>query len=80
MSILETIFQGCTVIEYHVPGPDYIIKHGESGSLVKNIDQMSEIIQKGERVLVEIACKRGRDSFLWNNTASKMSEWICNNI
>lgn len=46
MSILEALYQECPVVARHAPGPDSIVKHGETGFLCDTVDEMCEQIDK----------------------------------
>lgn len=46
MSILEALYQECPVIARHAPGPDTIIKNGETGFLCNTVAEMCEKVEK----------------------------------
>lgn len=71
MAILEAMYQNCTVVARHAPGPDYIIVNGKSGYLVNSVREMAEIILEGKNC-AENAKKRVEDAFLWHGTAVEM--------
>lgn len=71
MAILEAMYQNCTVVARHAPGPDYIIENGKSGILVDSVKEMAEKIQSDVSCGLE-AHKRVIDSFLWSSTAKKV--------
>lgn len=68
MAILEAMYQECTVIARHAPGPDFIIEDGESGYLRDSIQGMVDVIYS-EKSLGEQARKRVEENFLWSKTA-----------
>ncbi|WP_255899713.1 glycosyltransferase [Priestia aryabhattai] len=68
MSILEAMYQGCTVVAFKAPGPNYIIEDGVSGYLVNNIKEMEEKV-KNENFLEEESKKRIQSNFRWELTA-----------
>ncbi|MCR5487729.1 MAG: glycosyltransferase [Lachnospiraceae bacterium] len=74
MCILEAMYQGCTVLALHAPGPDYIIEDGVSGFLAGNIEEMKNIILSGKRILPADAGRRVEENFLWEHTARIMDE------
>jgi len=76
MSILEAMYQGCTVIANHAPGPDSIIENKKSGFLVNTTDQMAELIINGYRCDRENVKGRVKEMFLWDTTAAKFDRWI----
>lgn len=76
MSILEAMYQGCTVIANHAPGPDFIIQDGISGYLVEDINQMEDIIKNKKHLSQDAVIDRILQCFLWDNTAKKIHNWI----
>jgi 1,2-diacylglycerol 3-alpha-glucosyltransferase len=73
MSILEAMYQGCTVVAKKAPGPDYIIEDGISGYLVGTIEQMADTI-KTKRMTKEKAIERVMKHFTWDTTASIVND------
>lgn len=73
MAILEAMYQSCTVVARHAPGPDYIIEDGKSGYLADSVEQMGEIVSSGVSC-GQNARQRILDSFLWISTAKKILE------
>lgn len=71
MAILEAMYQNCTVVARHAPGPDYIIENGKSGILVDSVKEMAEKINSNVSC-ESLAHNRVVDSFLWLNTAEKV--------
>jgi len=69
MSILEAMYQGCTVVAFKAPGPSYIIEDGISGSLVDNTNEMKEKLVHGDLQGIE-AQKRISSTFGWESTAN----------
>lgn len=76
MSILEAMYQGCTVIANHAPGPDFIIVDGVSGYLVNNTAAMIKIIIENQHPKRDEIVSRIEHHFLWDTTAQKIDEWI----
>lgn len=76
MSILEAMYQGCTVLACHAPGPDYIIENGSSGYLVDNIDDMKKIILSDAKLDKDNIKRRVTEKFVWEKTAWKFDAWI----
>ncbi len=76
MAILEAMYQGCTVIAAHAPGPDTIIENGVSGFLVDNLDETKRIIIDNRKLNKEQVRRRITDHFLWDKTALIMDEWV----
>ena len=76
MSILEAMYQGCTVIALHAPGPDYIIENDRNGFLADNTDEMKSMIVHNKKIPPNEAKKRIIDAFTWENTAKIIKEQI----
>ncbi len=72
MSILEAMYQGCSVIARHAPGPDFIIEDNVSGFLVSGIDSMTKIIKSDVKLNQEEIKKRIKEHFVWDATADIM--------
>lgn len=49
MALLEAMYYGNTVIAYNAPGPNDIIVNNDVGFLVKNDDELVEIVIKGRK-------------------------------
>lgn len=78
MSILEAMYQGCTVVAKKAPGPEYILEDGDCGFLVSTIEGMAETI-KAKKQTKEHAVKRVLEHFTWDRTAvlvTKIFSWI----
>lgn len=76
MSILEAMYQDCTVLACHAPGPDFIIEDGVSGFLAENTDAMAELVRGGARLAPGAARSRILEHFVWSNTAGQIDEWL----
>ncbi len=76
MSILEAMYQGCTTVAMHAPGPDMILEDGVSGYLANNLDEMKKILTTRGRLQREVVRKRITDCFTWEKAASLFDEWI----
>lgn len=68
MAILEAMYQGCTVIAIHAPGPDYIIENGKSGFLVDSVSEMVRVINDAKRVVNPR--ERILGAFTWDKTVA----------
>ena len=80
MSILEAMYQGCSVIAFHAPGPDEIISRNTDGFLVSTIDEMRDIITENKKIGKERARERVLEFFMWEKTVEKFDSWIKNSI
>ncbi|WP_026568361.1 glycosyltransferase [Bacillus sp. UNC41MFS5] len=69
MSILEAMYQGCTVVAVKSPGPSYIIEDGVSGYLVSNEKEMIDAIYKRHTIHPLASHKRIVECFTWEKTA-----------
>lgn len=76
MSILEAMYQDCTVLACHAPGPDFILEDGVSGFLTQNTDTMAELVRSGARLAPGGAKRRILESFVWTNTARWFDQWL----
>ena len=74
MAILEAMYHDCTVIAINAPGPNYIIENEDSGFIVKSIEEMADIIQRGMKV--KNAHRRIMESFTWEKTAKKFLSYF----
>lgn len=79
MSILEAMYQGCTVLAYHASGPDYIIENGISGYLCNDITEMKHIIESNTMLNKEKIKSRIVENFAWKKTAAIFDRWIKQN-
>ena len=68
MALLEAMYYECKVIAWAAPGPDYILRDGETGWIVHNDEEVISRILNGK-----IDTKKGHDeiigSFTWRKTA-----------
>lgn len=79
MSILEAMYNGCCVIAYHAPGPDYILGDSEMGILVSDMEEMVNRIQENKRIDREAVERFARSKFNWSCTILPIIEWINQN-
>lgn len=68
MAILEAMYNGCTVIAYSAPGPDFIIKNGVVGYIVDDISEMKEVINTKKLLSREMIREYIQQNFTWDNT------------
>ena len=71
MAILEAMYYECKVVAWNAPGPDFIIKDGESGFLVGSDEAAVDLILNGE-IDGSSAHKRVMDCFTWDIAANKI--------
>ena len=76
MSILEAMYQGCTVIARHAPGPDSIIKDNLVGYLVYDIVKMKDIILSLGYMDKQTVRDYILDNFTWDNMANIINNMI----
>lgn len=76
MSILEAMYQDCTVIAVEAPGPKEIIKSGRTGFVVASIDEMKQLICSGAEIPKDQARNSIVSEFTWDNTVEKFDQWI----
>lgn len=76
MSILEAMYQDCTVIAVNAPGPREIIKNGDNGFLVSSKDEMERLISTHQKIGMSKAHDSILNEFTWDKTAAKFDEWI----
>lgn len=74
MSILEAMWQGCTVIAHHAPGPDFILKDEKAGFLVNNLQEMHDIITSDRKTNCSYVQNYIEKNFTWEKTAKIMLE------
>lgn len=79
MSVLEAMYQGCSVVAFHAPGPDTIIENGISGYLVNDLEEMEKCINLCDSLNPEKIKNRVVNSFLWDKTADKINLWLAGN-
>lgn len=72
MSILEAMYQECTVVARRAPGPEEIIENGISGHLCGSEEEMAAVIQEGEeRKTGREAGIRISEHFTWEKSAEQ---------
>lgn len=76
MSILEAMYQGCSVIAFHAPGPDEIISNNIDGFLVNTIDEMRSIIVEEKKVEKKVARQKVVELFTWDCAVDLFNSWI----
>lgn len=76
MSILEAMYQGCTVIALHAPGPDMIIENDVSGYLVSDYREMTHLIEAKKHLPDDVIRNRIINSFTWDCAARCFDERI----
>jgi 1,2-diacylglycerol 3-alpha-glucosyltransferase len=76
MSILEAMYQDCTVIAIKAPGPNEIISNKETGFLVENTEEMKTLLKDNVSVSEGAAKNAIINNFVWDKTAQKFDEWI----
>lgn len=74
MSILEAMWQGCTVIAHHAPGPDFILKDEKAGFLANNLKEMHDIITEDRKTNCQYVRNYIEKNFTWEKTAKIMLE------
>ena len=80
MSILEAMYQDCTVIAINAPGPNEIIKNGENGYLVENVHDMKKLLNSNVSIQKGQAKSAVLNAFVWDKTAEKFDAWIKDEI
>lgn len=77
MSILEAMYQGCTVVARKAPGPEEIIENGISGYLCTTDEEMKEVIltDKGSDIGKQ-AEKRILSSFTWEQSGERIVQFV----
>lgn len=70
MAILEAMYQNCTVIARHAPGPDFIIQNRKNGYLVNSIQEMRYFLMN-KKSLETSPKERVVQEFNWMKTAEK---------
>ncbi|AGY82831.1 glycosyltransferase family 4 protein [Carnobacterium inhibens] len=76
MSILEAMYQGCTVFAKSAPGPDYILEDGVSGYIVHDPEDLSNAIITRENLSNEKITERIKKEFVWRNTAKRILNYL----
>lgn len=74
MSILEALYNGVTVIAYHAPGPDFILKD-DIGFLVDTIDEMANIINSEIIINRDTLKKWVINNYNWDNNAKIIKKY-----
>jgi glycosyltransferase involved in cell wall biosynthesis len=79
MALLEAMYYECEVIAWAAPGPDYILRDGETGWIVHNDEEVISRILNGKN-----DTKKGHDeiigSFTWRKTADIMRQPMIRDI
>lgn len=78
MAILEAMYQKMPVYAIHAPGPDFILKEGQSGFLCNTPAGMSRKIKETrdqKEHIGEAARKEILKNFLWDKTADIIRYW-----
>lgn len=76
MSILEAMYQGCTVIAMHAPGPDMIIENERAGFLTDSVEEMVQILTRGDKIKRKVAREHIMEHFIWDKTVDPVCRWI----
>ena len=76
MSILEAMYQDCTVIAVKAPGPNEIIKNGENGYLVDDVYEMEKLLISKASIRKGNAKNSVINTFIWDKTVEKIDTWI----
>lgn len=79
MSILEAMFNGCCVVAFHAPGPDYILSYANMGFLVSSVEEMVSCIQENKKIDRSVIEQFARSNFNWRHTALPIIEWVDQN-
>lgn len=74
MSILEAFYQKCPVVARHAPGPDTIVKDGETGFLCNTVDEMCDSILKIDPLMGIKGKERVEKHFSWNAASEAFLE------
>ena len=76
LSVLEAMYQDCTVIAVGAPGPKEMIRNGENGFLVASAQEMKDLL--AQKVALEPGAARESvvSRFVWDKTAEKFDTWI----
>ena len=73
MAILESMYYGCPVVARKAPGPEYILRDGETGYLCDNTaeveERVFEILNQDMSTLIGRAKQRILNDFMWESTA-----------
>lgn len=74
MAILEAMYQGCTVIARHAPGPDFIIEDKKCGYLANTTEEIAKLIKTASPTGTQ-ARDRVIDKFNWKAMANTVLSW-----
>ena len=74
MSILEALYNGVTVIAYHAPGPDFILKDN-IGFLVNTTDEMINIINSNKTMNRDTLKEWIINNYNWDNNAKMIDKY-----
>lgn len=80
MSILEAMYQDCSVIAVNAPGPKEIITNGEDGFIVSSTDEMKDLLLSGKRINKGSAHNSIINEFTWDKSVEKLDRWIKKDI
>lgn len=72
MSILEAMYQKANVIALKAPGPNYIIEDKKSGFLVRDIEEMKDIIKYNYSLKKTDIINRVNTKFTWSVSVDKI--------
>lgn len=76
MSILEAMYQECTVVARRAPGPEEMIENGCTGFLCDSDEEMRDcIIQRKSDKIGERARQRVESVFTWSRSAEKLIDY-----
>lgn len=78
MSILEAVYNGCTVIAFHAPGPDYILADNV-GYLVDSVTEMANIINSNKLKERGTLKKIITEKFNWDKNAKIIDKYFKEN-
>ncbi len=77
MAILEAMYYECSVVALRAPGPDIIIKDGQTGYLCDTEEILAERLKTADKGAVgRQAHDRVEDSFMWAGSAAKILDIV----
>ena len=77
MAILEAMYYECSVVALRAPGPDIIIKDGQTGYLCDNEEILAERLKAaGKREIGQQAHRSVEESFMWDGSAAKILDIV----
>lgn len=77
MAILEAMYYECSVAALRAPGPDIIIKDGQTGYLCDTEEMLTERLKTADkRAVGKQAHKSVEDSFMWDRSAAKILDIV----